>query len=107
VIIGQSKTNQDPNTTLYIGGAGLITPRSGVTNISNVRFYNFNSQTTVFITCSKCTNPDLFTNTGTHIFTSQISIDNVSGNYLQMLGLKRDIIYDLDGSLIKFFNGMI
>lgn len=39
------------------------------------------------------------------MFVSKITFDNVNGNYLLMLGLKRDMIYDQDASLSNDFDG--
>lgn len=40
-----------------------------------------------------------YTNLGAVYFTSKIKYNNVQGNYLNMLGLKREVFYDQDGSL--------
>lgn len=32
---------------------------------------------------------------------------DINGSYISMLGLKRDIIYDLDGSISSYFDGVI
>jgi len=39
------------------------------------------------------------------VFVKDLTFTNVSGNYLFMIGFKRDIIYDLDGSFSSAFGG--
>ncbi len=106
-IIGMSQSNAASDTTNYTNGmAGVITPRSGQSNITNTRFYNYPAGSIVFITCSKCDDTMLFTNIGNEIFIQNLTFTDVDGDYLFMLGLKRDIIYDLDASLSsQFGNG--
>jgi hypothetical protein len=66
VIIGKSMTNAASDPTNYtLGMAGVITPRTGASNFSNIRFYNFPSGSIAFITCSMCDDSLQFTNTGT------------------------------------------
>ena len=55
-------TNPPTNPTILNGANGVIGPRTGQWNMSNIRFYNFPATTTILETCSKCKN--LFTNTG-------------------------------------------
>jgi hypothetical protein len=83
--------------------AGVITPRTGQINFTDVRFYNFPQQTTSIITCSKCSNNNYLTNVGNEIFLRKVRFSSIDGNFLSMLGQKRDIIYDLDGSLSPYF----
>lgn len=90
------------NQTVY---AGIVTPRSGQANISNTRFYNFPKGSSVIVTCSKCNDTSYFSNLGNDIFIYNISFMNVIGSYVTMLGLKRDVIYDLDASLSPYFGG--
>ncbi len=66
IIIGQSQTNMASVTTNYTSGmAGAITPRSGQSNITNTRFYNYPAGSVILKTCSICDNLELFTNLGT------------------------------------------
>lgn len=95
MIIGQTKTNS-PQTV--DGSKGIITPRLGNIRIDNIRFYNYPVKTHTIETCSHCDNPDLFTNTAQEIYISNITFNNVNGYKLFMNGLKREILYDLDGS---------
>jgi hypothetical protein len=105
-IIGMSQTNAASDTSNYTNGmAGVITPRSGQSNITNTRFYNYPAGSIMFITCSKCDDLMLFTNLGNEIFLKNLTFNGVDANYLLMLGLKRDIIYDLDASLSNQFDG--
>lgn len=90
------------NQTVY---AAIVTPRSGQMNISNTRFYNYPKGSSVIVTCSKCNDTAYFTNLGNDIFVYNISFLNVKGNYATMLGLKRDVVYDLDASLSPYFGG--
>lgn len=65
-IIGQSQNNVESDTSNYTNGmAAIITPRSGQTNITNTRFYNYPAGSTAIKTCSMCEDIDLFTNLGT------------------------------------------
>jgi hypothetical protein len=54
---------------------------------------------TVWQACSKCDNVLLYTNFGATYFASKISYTNINGGFYDMLGLKREVFYDLDGSL--------
>ncbi len=54
---------------------------------------------TVWQACSKCDNILLYTNFGAAYYTSQIQYSNIYGDYLDMLGLKREVFYDTDGTL--------
>lgn len=66
VIIGVSQTNAASDPTNYsLGMAGVITPRTGASNITKVRFYNFPVGSILFIICSQCDTVLLFTNVGT------------------------------------------
>ena len=41
------------------------------------------------------------------MFVNQLTFTNVSGRMLEMIGiLKRDVIYDLDGSFSNKFDGI-
>lgn len=95
VIIGQTLTNQPQPVD---GTSGIITPRLGNIRIDNIRFYNYPANTHSIETCSHCDSPLLFTNTAQEIYISNITFTNVTGNKLFMNGLKREILYDLDGS---------
>lgn len=41
----------------------------------------------------------MYTNFGATYFASQISYNNVNGDFYNMLGLKREVFYDMDGTL--------
>lgn len=99
-VIGMSQTNAASNTTNYtVGMSGLITPRSGVTSFTNIRFYSFPAGSILIQTCVLGDDPLKYTNLGTEILLKQLTLTDVTGNLLFMIGLKRDIIYDIDGSL--------
>lgn len=102
-IIGVSQTNPSPDTTNYTNMAAVITPRTGQSNFTNTRFYSYPAGTIAIITCSRCEQKKFFTNTGTEIFFKNLTFSSVDGNYLLMLGLQRDVIYDLDASLSSIF----
>jgi hypothetical protein len=72
----------DSNASVYNGNTGIITPRSGATRYTDIRFYNFPAQTTILKTCSFNDNPELFTTRGVEVFLSQIKFANISGKYL-------------------------
>jgi hypothetical protein len=105
-IIGKSVYNAAANGINYTNNmSGVITGRSGTWNISVVNFYNFPAGSLLFITCRLCDDPDHYTNVGTEIFVSKLTFTNVSGKFLFMIGVKRDIIYDTDGSFSSNFDG--
>lgn len=101
VIVGVTQSNAPLVTS---ASSGIITPRQGQIQLNNVRFNNYPAGTYSLETCSKCNNLLLFTNTGQEIFISNVTFTNVSGNYLKMLGLKREIIYDSDGTFSNSFD---
>jgi hypothetical protein len=103
IIIGQSQLNFNSNSSNYTGMAGVITPRAGQSNLTSVRFYNFPPGTTSVITCAKCNNYNYFTNVGTEVFFKKVSFASIDGQSVSMYGDRRDIIYDLDGSLSTYF----
>ena len=104
-IVGKSFTNAALNTNNYsLGMSGAITGRSGATKLSNIRFYNFPPGSILLQTCRLCDDPLKYTNLGTEVFLDNITVANVTGNMLNMIGLKRDVIYDLDGSLSRAFD---
>ena len=47
---------------------GLVTPRTGSTNLTDVRFYNFPNGSSALATCSQCTYSKKMTNLGTELF---------------------------------------
>lgn len=105
VIIGQSKTNAAANTKNYsLAMSAVITPRTGQSNFSNIRFYNYPSGSVALTICSKCDSHLSFTNVGTEVFTNTLSFTNITGNYIKLLGLRRDMIYDQDGSLVVAYD---
>lgn len=95
MIIGQTQTNSPQPVD---GAKGIITPRDGNIRIDNIRFYNYPANTHSLETCSHCDNALIFTNTAQEIYISNITFTNVTGYKLFMLGQKREILYDLDGS---------
>lgn len=103
-IIGETNTNPSAGPSPIIGSSGLIAPRTSGVKISGVNFYNFPASTTVFETCSHCDEEKLYTNTGCEYILENINVNNVSGNYLKWTGVKRDIIYDIDGSFSNSFS---
>ena len=77
----------------------MILSRTGEHSFENIRFYDFTAGMTVWQACSKCDNLLLYTNFGASYYASQISYQNIKGGYYDMLGLKREVFYDLDGTL--------
>ena len=107
-IIGMSDTNANSDTTNYTNGmAGAITGKTGVFNLSNIRFYNYPPGSILLKTCRFCDDPLKYTNLGTEVVLDQLTFTNVTGQILLMISiLKRDVIYDLDGSLSQKFDGI-
>lgn len=104
-MVGKSFTNAASDPTNYtLGMSGAITSRSGVTKLNNIRFYNFPAGSILLQTCRLCDDPLKYTNLGTEVIVNQITLTNVTGNLLFMIGLKRDVIYDLDGSFSNAFD---
>lgn len=104
-IVGQSFTNAASDTTNYTSGmSGAITSRSGVTKLDNIRFYNFPPGSVLLQTCRLCDDVLKYTNVGTEVIVNRLTLTNVTGKLLFMIGLKRDVIYDLDGSLSYAFD---
>ena len=64
VVIGKSQNNADNNSDLYSKLQGLVSPRSGSINVTNVRFYSFPSGGNAFVTCSQCNDYRYYTNIG-------------------------------------------
>jgi hypothetical protein len=107
VIIGMSTTNAHPNTSNYTNGmSAAITGRTGTYKLSNIKFHNFPAGSVLFQTCRFCDNLLKYTNLGTEVELDRLTFTNVSGKYLFMIGLKRDIVRDLDGSLSQAFDGL-
>ena len=79
-------------------GRGIVTPKIGNIRIDNIRFHNFGSGTKSIETCSGCNSPTAFSNTGMEIYISNITYSNVTGYKLFMNGVKKEVLYDLDGS---------
>lgn len=86
--------------------SGAITGKTGVYNLSNVRFYNYPTGSVLFRTGRFCDDKLKYTNLGTEVYMEQITFTNVTGKMLFFIGaLKRDVIYDTDGSLSQKFDG--
>ena len=107
VIVGMSKTNAHSDTTNYTNGlmTAATTGKSGLFKLDNIRIFNFGAGTVLIKTCRFCDDPLKFTNLGTELELSSISLTNVTGKMLFMIQMKRDVIYDLDGSLSNSFDG--
>lgn len=99
-IVGRTTTNPSTESSKLDNARGVIGPRQTKKEwkISNVKFHNFNGNMVIMETCSKCDNTLLFTNTGQEYMVEDISYTNVTSKRLHMLGLRREIIFDLDGS---------
>jgi hypothetical protein len=105
-IIGKSTNNANSNNTNYTNGmSAIITGRSGTYNISNVRIYNYPTGSLMLQTCRYCDNLGMYTNLGTEVFVQQLTMDQVNGQILFMIGMKRDVVYDVDASLSLTFGG--
>jgi hypothetical protein len=103
IVIGQSQLNFDINSLNFTGMAGVITPRTGQSNLTNVRLYNFPSSTASVVTCAKCNIQQYFTNVGTEVFFKNVKFLSIDGQAVSMYGGRRDIIYDTDGSVSTYF----
>jgi hypothetical protein len=83
---------------------GVYAPKSDGWRMSGIEFYNFPSNMVALQTCHSCNSPSSFVNTGKIYHVNNITYHNMSGKYLIMNGLKRDIIYDEDGTFSSDFN---
>lgn len=54
---------------------GLTTPRSGSTELENLRFYAFPTSTVALAICSKCDTSAKYTNLGTELFVSGLTFE--------------------------------
>jgi hypothetical protein len=101
-----SRTNAHSDLSNYTDEmSAVITGRSGFTKISNVDFYNYPNGSILFQTCRLCDDPLKYTNVGTEVIVSKLRFDQINGNILYMIKMKRDVIYDLDGSFSSLFDG--
>lgn len=102
-----SNTNAHSNQTNYTSGmSGVITGKTGIYNLSDIRFFNYPAGSLMFQVCRFCDDPLKFTNLGTEVLMEKLTFTNVLGKMLFFIGiLKRDVIYDLDGSLSQKFDG--
>lgn len=106
VIVGVSSSNAHSNTSNYTNKmSAVITGKTGSYLISNVKFHNYPQGSLLIQTCRFCDDPLKYTNLGTEVSLSQLTLTNVTGMLLNMIGLKRDVIYDIDGSLSNAFDG--
>ena len=106
IIVAKSTSNPNNDSPFYAATlSGVTTPRTGSSNLTNVRFYNFPSASAAITTCSQCNFPAFFTNLGTEIFTRALAFKQITGKYISMSGVKRDVLYDRDGSLSTVFDG--
>jgi len=88
-IIGVTTTNPHHNNinyTLPQGMSAIWTGRSGPTKIDRVNIYNYPAGSVVLKTCSHCDDPKFYTNRGSDIFVSGVSLTNILGQYLFMVG---------------------
>ena len=87
-------------TASSIGGAATIGVKPPVSDgwfMTGVSFYNILSSMTVMKTCPDCS-PSNFVNTPIKYTVDTTSFTNVVGKYLEFGGLKRDVVYDVDGT---------
>jgi len=86
--------------------SAVITGKTGTYSLNNINFYNYPAGSLLFQTCRFCDDPLKYTNLGTEVTVQKLTFTNVSGMMLNMIGLKRDVIYDLDGSFSASFDGV-
>lgn len=101
-----SRTNAHSDLSNYTDKmSAVITGRSGLTKITNVDFFNYPNGSILFQTCRLCDDPLKYTNVGTEVIVNKLKFDQINGNILFMIKMKRDVIYDLDGSFSQLFDG--
>lgn len=87
--------------------SAVITGKTGTYVIKNIHISGFPAGSLIFQVCRFCDDPLKYTNLGTEVEVSGITFDNVNGKMLYMIGFdRRDVIYDLDGSLSSKFDGL-
>lgn len=104
-IVGVSTTNPQADLSYYNGNKGVIAPRTSGFKLSNTHFYNFPANTTLFETCSGCSNANIGSNSVNEYLIETINFSNISGRYVSLGTRLNDIIYDLDGSFSTNFDG--
>lgn len=85
--------------------SGAITGKTGLFKLDNIAFHNYPTGSLLFQTCRFCDDPLKFTNCGTELEVRGLTFTNVTGKMLFMIQMKRDVIYDLDGSFSLKFDG--
>jgi hypothetical protein len=107
VIIGQSIGNQAADPINYTKSTmnAIMTGRTGQFNFSNIRIYNYPVGSLLMQTGRLNDDPLKFINLGAETFVKQFTFNGVNGAWLFMIGLKRDVIYDLDASFSSSFDG--
>lgn len=109
--MGQSNGNPAPTNVVnnYTNGkmTALFSGRTGTFTFSNINIYNY-PQGSIALSIGRLNDdPDHYTNLGAEITISGLKFTNVSGvTWLKQIGtLKRNVIYDTDGSLSSSFDG--
>jgi hypothetical protein len=88
------------DTPINLSTKGLVLPRSGSINFTNILFKKYVTNQTIIQTCALCNDPEFYTNNGQEYFFEKVQYESIgNAKYLEMTGLQKDIIYDLDGSL--------
>ena len=106
-IVGRTSTNPSYSPGKNGGTKGIIAPRlTSGWKMSNIKFHNFYGSMTCFETCSGCNSPSAFTNTGQNYLAEAISYNNINSKRLRMTGVKREMIYDLDGTFSEGMDGV-
>ena len=90
-------------SSINSGSVGIKTPKSDGWNMVDMKFYNFKSNMLILATCSGCS-PTGFINTPKEFTVENTYYHNISGSYLSLGGLQRDMVHDLDGSFSASFN---
>ena len=106
-IIGVTAGNAHSDNTNYSNMTAMWTGRAGPVSFKDVSVHNYPAGSWVMKTCSHCDDPKKFTSIGNDIYVEGLTFTNISGNWLQMTGagLKREVIYDMDGSFSTSFDG--
>ena len=99
-VIGSSSINGGGTSV-----KGVIAPSSNSKRwkMSGVSFYNFGGSQITFQTCSGC-NGGSFNNIGQAYEMEKISYTNVTGKKLSMTGMRKEVLYDLDGTFSADFD---
>ena len=104
--MGKLSSNPSLAPETIEGSSGVIGPRTSGWKINNIEFYNFPENTSVLQTCSHCDHTKLYTNVANEYLIENLTLTNITASQaIFWNGMRREIIYDLDGTLSNHLTG--